>query len=189
MTRKKALKFVENWTRNKNLVKHMLAVEAEMEALAKHFDEDKKLWGLVGLIHDADYEVLQQENKLDEHPFRTVKKLEKMDADEEIIKAVKSHAWKWNKKCPEPKSKMDWALYTCDELSGLIIAVALVRPDKKLSSVKVESVIKKWDEKSFAKGVKREQIELCEEKLGINLEDFVEINLKALQGISDELGL
>lgn len=189
MTREDAYNLVTDWTKNKNLVKHMLAVEAEMRALAKHFEEDEDLWGIAGLVHDADYEMLQEEDKLEEHPFRTVKKLEEMDADEKVVQTVKSHAWGWNEKCPEPESKMDWALYTCDELSGLIIAVALVRPDKKLSSVEVESVMKKWDSKSFASGVHREQIEMCEEKLDIDLEDFVEINLKALQGISDKLGL
>jgi hypothetical protein len=189
MTRKVAYKLITSWTKNKNLIKHMLAVEAEMRALAMHFSEDEDLWGLAGLVHDADYEILQEEDKLEEHPFRTVEKLKEMDVPKEVISAVESHAWKWNEKCPKPDSKMDWALYTCDELSGLIIAVALVRPDKKLSSVEVDSVIKKWDEKSFAKGVHREQIELCEVKLGIKLEDFIKINLKALQGISGDLGL
>lgn len=189
MTRKDAYELVTNWTKNKNLVKHMLAVEAEMRALAIHFGEDEDLWGLAGLVHDADYEMLQEEEKLEEHPFRTVKKLKEMGADPKVVKSVKSHAWDWNEKCPKPKTIMDWALYTCDELSGLIIAVALVRPDKKLSSTSVESVMKKWDEKSFASGVHREQIEMCEDKLDIGLEDFVGINLKALQGISEDLGL
>lgn len=189
MTREGAYKLVTDWTENKNLVKHMLCVEAEMRALAKHFDKDESLWGMAGLTHDADYEMLQEEGKLTEHPFRTVAKLEELKANSKVIQAVKAHAWKWNKKCPEPSSKMDWALYTCDELSGLIIAVSLVRPDKKLSSVTVESVLKKWDEKSFARGVHREQIALCEEKLGIDLTDFIAICLKALQGISDDLGL
>jgi len=189
MTRDKTYELVTSWTKNKNLVKHMLAVEAEMRALARHFDEDEDLWGHAGLVHDADYEMLQKEGELEEHPFRTVEKLKEMDVPKEVISAVSSHAWKWNEKCPKPETKMDWALYTCDELSGLIIAVALVRPDKKLSSVEVESVMKKWDEKSFASGVHREQIEMCEEKLGIKLEDFIQINLKALQEIAEELGL
>lgn len=189
MDRTEILKLVNSWIKNKNLVKHMLAVEAEMRALAKHFGEDEDLWGLAGLVHDADYEMLQEEDKLEEHPFRTIEKLKEMEAPDKVVKAVESHAWKWNKKCPEPSSKMDWALYTCDELSGFIIAVALVRPDKRLSSVEVNSVLKKWDEKAFAKGVNREQIELCEEKLGIGLKEFIKINLRALQGISVELGL
>lgn len=189
MTRQEVYKLITNWTKNKNLVKHMLAVEAEMRALARYFNKDEDLWGIAGLVHDADYELLQEEDKLEEHPFRTAKKLNEMGAPKEVISAVESHAWGWNEKCPKPDSKMDWSLYTCDELSGLIIAVALVRPDKKLSSVGVGSVMKKWDEKSFASGVHREQIEMCEEKLEIELEDFVEINLKALQKISEDLGL
>lgn len=99
------------------------------------------------------------------------------------------HAWGFNGMNEEPITKLDWAIYTCDELSGFIIACALVRPEKKLSAVTVEAVQKKWKEKSFAKGVHREQIELCEEKLGIKLPDYIELCIKSLQGISKELGL
>ena len=189
MTRDQAYKLVTDWTKNKNLVKHMLAVEAQMKALARYFKEDEELWGLAGLVHDADYEMLQEEKKIEEHPFRTVSKLKKLQVDPALVQAVESHAWKWNKKCPEPKSRVDWALYTCDELSGFIIACALVRPDKKLSSLNVDSILKKWPQKSFAKGVHREQIELCEEKLDMKLKDFILICLTSLQGISEELGL
>lgn len=137
MDRKKALELVTSWTKNKNLVKHMLAVEAEMKALARHFNEDEDMWGLVGLIHDADYEKYPNE-----HPLKLVEELENTNAPEWLISAVKSHAWGYEDGLPEPKGKMEWALYTCDELSGLIIAVTLVRPDKKLSSVTTDSVLK-----------------------------------------------
>jgi len=187
MTRDEAYKLVTSWIKNKNLVKHMVAVEAEMRALAKHFKEDEDLWGITGLVHDADYEKVKED--MEKHSLLTVEELKKLGADQKIIDAVASHVWKWNSKAPEPKSKMEWALYTCDELSGFIIACALVRPDKKLSSVEVKSVLKKWPQKAFAAGVNREQIELCEEKLGIKLPEFIEINLKALQGIHKELGL
>ena len=187
MTRDEAYKLVNDWTANKNLVKHMLAVEAQMRALAKHFGEDEDLWGIAGLVHDADYEKVAED--LQKHSLVTIKELEKRGADQQIIGAVTAHVYKWNKDAPEPKNNMEWSLYTCDELSGFIIACALVRPDKKLSSLTVESVIKKWPQKSFAAGVHRDQIEMCEEKLGIKLNDFVEICLKALQDISDELGL
>lgn len=184
MTRDEAYKLVTSWTENKNLVKHMLAVEAEMRALARYFKEDEEKWGLAGLIHDMDYEKYPKE-----HPKKTLEELKKRKAPQWLYNAVESHAWKYNGMDVEPKTKLEWALYTCDELSGFIIACALVKPDKKLSSVTVDTVLKKWPQKSFAKGVKREQIELCEEKLGIELPEFIEICLKALQGISEELGL
>lgn len=184
MTREEAYKLVTDWTENKNLVKHMLAVEAEMRALAKHFGESVEEWGLLGLVHDADYEKYP-----DEHPRKTIEELEARGEPEWLINGVRAHAWKFNGMDREPQNKMEWAIYTCDELSGFIIACALVRPDRKLSSVTVESVQKKWKEKSFAKGVHREQIELCEEKLGIKLPDYISICLKALQEISADLGL
>lgn len=184
MDRPEAFDLVNSWTTNKNLVKHMLCVEACMRGLAKHLQEDENLWGIVGLIHDADYESHPQE-----HPWILVQELEKNQEKSEMIQAIKAHAWQWSEKSPEPISKMDWSLYTCDELSGLIVASALVRPDRKLSSVTVESVLKKFPDKAFAKGVHREHIALCEEKLGLKLPDFVGICLSSIQTISDDLGL
>lgn len=184
MDRSEALKLVNSWTTNQNLIKHMFCVEACMRGLAKYFKEDENLWGVTGLIHDADYESHPQE-----HPWVLIKELEKNQENPEMIQAIKSHAWRWSGKSPEPVSQMDWSLYTCDELSGLIVAAALVRPDRKLSSVTVESVLKKFPDKSFAKGVHREHIQLCEEKLGIKLPDFVSICLSSIQTISDPLGL
>ncbi len=184
MTREKVLKLVNDWTKNKNLVKHMLAVEAEMKALARHFGEDEEKWGLAGLIHDADYEKWPKE-----HPRKTLEWLKENKASDWLYNAVKRHAWGFNDMKEEPQTKLDWALYTCDELSGLIVACALVKPSKKLADVTVDTILKKWKAKSFAAGVHREQIELCEEKLGIKLEDFISLCLKALQDISTELGL
>jgi len=158
MTRDEAYGLVSSWTQNKNLVKHMLAVEAQMRALAKRFGESEDEWGLLGLIHDADYEKWPKV-----HPKKTIEELEKRNAPEWLINGVKAHAWGFNDMKEEPSNKMEWAIYTCDELSGFIIACALVRPDKKLSSVTVESVLKKWPQKAFAKGVIREQTEQCEE--------------------------
>src|SRR3990167_7397333 len=148
ITRQQTLDYVNKRTTNKNLVKHMLAVEAEMRALAKHFGENEDDWGLLGLVHDADYEKYPEE-----HPRKTIEELEKRGEPEWLINAVKAHAWKFNGMDIEPKTKMEWAIYTCDELSGFIIACALVRPDRKLSSVTIETVQKKWKEKSFSKYV------------------------------------
>lgn len=187
MNRDEAYTLVTDWTKNKNLVKHMLAVEAIMRALARHFGEDEDLWGIAGLLHDADYEMFKDDPK--QHPSRIFEELEKREVDPKIIKAIKSHAWGWKDGLPEPSSHLDWSLYCCDDLSGFIIACALVRPDKKLASVTVESMLKKWKQPSFAAGAKREHAQLCEEKLGIVLSDFMQIALSALQGIHEELGL
>lgn len=184
MTRQEAFDLVNKWTKNKNLVKHMLAVEAQMRAIAKHFGENEDDWGLAGLIHDADYDKWPQE-----HPRKTLEELKKRNAPEWLISAVETHAWKYNRMDKEPQTKLEWALYSCDELSGFIIACALVRPDKKLASLTVESVLKKWPQKAFAAGVKREQTELCEEKLGITLTDYMALCLSALQNIAPSLGL
>jgi len=184
MTRQEAYKLITNWTQNRNLVKHMLAVEEEMRAIAKYLGEDEEKFGLAGLVHDADYEKWPKE-----HPRKTLEELKKQKAPEWLYNAVKRHAWKFNGMDEAPETKLEWALYTCDELSGFIIACTLVRPDKKLGSLTVESILKKWPQKTFAAGVHRPQIELCEEKLGIKLKDYIQICLKALQGISKDLGL
>ncbi len=187
MTRPQALNLVTSLTKNKNLVKHMLAVEAQMRALARHFKEDEELWGIAGLLHDADYEMFQ--NEKEKHPSLIFEELDKLDANKKIAQAIKAHAWGWQKDAPEPVSKLDWSLYCCDDLSGLIIACALVKPDKKLSGVTVDSVLKKWNQKAFAAGAVREPAEMSEERLGIKLPQFIEICLKSLQSISKDLGL
>lgn len=185
MTREEALALVQDWVKNPNLVKHHLAAEAVMKTLAKHLGGDEEKWRLVGLLHDADYE--QTKNKPERHALMLTEELERMGVDQGVIYAIKAHNKEHTK--VEPKSKMDWALYCSDELTGFIVAIALVMPDKKLSSVKVESILKKMKEKSFAAGVNREQIKMCKEKLGIPLSEFVKIALGAMQGIADDLGL
>jgi putative nucleotidyltransferase with HDIG domain len=184
ISRGDAFNLVTTWTENKNLIKHMLCVESAMGGLAKHFGEDENLWKVVGLIHDADYEKYP-----DKHPKVLIEELEKRSEDRVIIDAIKSHAWNYNGMDKEPKSNLEWSLYCCDELTGLIVAVALVRPERKLSIVTIENVLKKWPEKSFAKGVERENIEKCEEKLGIKLPDFIQIVLTSMQSIATDLGL
>lgn len=182
ISRKKALEFLHKNMQSTNLRRHCYAVEAVMKSLARHFKEDEEKWGIAGLIHDADYEISK------EHPKIVLEWL-KDKSEKKIYDAVASHAWKYVDFAPEPKTKMDWSLYCCDDLTGLIVAVALVRPDRKLSSVTVESILKKWNQKSFAAGVDRKQIGLCEEKLKIPLREFIDIALEAMQKISDDLGL
>ncbi|MFZ3301901.1 MAG: HD domain-containing protein [Microgenomates group bacterium] len=184
ISRDEAFNLVTTWTQNKNLIKHMLAVEAAMGGLAKHFGADENLWRITGLLHDADYEKYP-----DKHPQVLIDELQKRNESEEIINAIKAHAWKYNGMDREPQNNLEWSIYCCDELTGLIVAVTLIRPEKKLSTVTVDNVLSKWQKKDFAKGVERENIELCEEKLGIKLNDFIQIVLTSMQVISNEIGL
>ncbi len=188
-----ALSLLHNNMQSINLRRHCYAVEAVMKSLAVKFGEDEDLWGITGLIHDLDYEKYPKE-----HPNHAIKIFEEKKYPDEVIQAVKAHAWGYKPSLagsagkeglPQPKNKFEWSLYCCDELTGFIVAVALTRPSKKLADVTVESIKKKWKEKSFAKGVNRDQIAVCEEKLGIKLDDFIEIALFAMVGIAYELGL
>src|SRR3989344_8101619 len=186
MTRDQALKLLHDHMTNPNLRKHCYAVEAVMGALygrledGEKSDTEKNKWKIAGLLHDADYEITKDKAK-SEHTKQVLKWLKDLDVHSDIYDAVASHAWNFVDGAPEPSTKMGWALYTCDELTGLIVAVALVKPDKKLSSVDADSVLKKWRSSSFAAGVDRKQIELCEDRLGIPLREFIDIAISAMQ--------
>ena len=180
MTRDEALELVKSHIKTKNLIKHSLAVEASMRHLAKKFGEDEDLWALTGLLHDLDYDYTK--DNFNEHGFKTCEILGDK-VDERIIYAIKAHpGW-----VPR-KSKLDIALYAVDPLTGLIIAACLMHPSKKLESLDADFVMRRFKEKRFAAGCKREQILECE-KLGISLREFIEITLKAMQEIHDLLGL
>jgi hypothetical protein len=182
-----AYDIVDTKIKNKNLVKHSLAVEAAMQALARHFGEDESIWGLAGLLHDADWE--ETGNHPHMHTRKTVEWMkEKSIQEPEVIQAILSHNFERNDERP-PESRMEWALYICDELTGIIVATTLIMPSKKLSDVTVESVMKKFNTKSFAAAVNRDQIRLCEEKLGIKLNEFIKIILTAMQDIAPSIGL
>lgn len=184
--RDKAFDIVDSHIQNKNLVKHCLAVEAAMRELAKQFNDDENIWGIVGLVHDADWE--ETKDDVRNHTEKTVHWLKEAgENDEELFHAVRAHNVDSNG--VEPQSPMEWALYCCDELTGLITATALMTPDKKIGDVTVKSVKKKFKNKKFAAAVNREQIALCEEKLNIPLDTFIEIVLKSMQKNADDLGL
>ena len=190
ISRDEALKLLKKYIKTENTVKHLMATEAIMKALARKFEPDKEeAWALAGLLHDIDYETVDQETK-EGHAKMSVEilKKEKVDLPESVLKTILAHCYSLY---PEykPKNKMEWSLFICDSLTGLIVATTLVRPDKKLASVKVKSIMKKFKQKSFAAGTRREEIALCEEKLGIPLRDFVELSLQALQSKAEELGL
>lgn len=188
MNREIALKLLHEHMQNPNLRRHCYAVEAVMRGLARRFKEDEELWGIAGLLHDADYEETKDEAHT-KHTKVIMGWLEELDAHSDIKDAITAHGWNYVDGAPEPKTNMQWALYTCDELTGLIVATALVKPEKKLSAVTVESVQKKWNEKSFAAGVDRKQIEMCEERLHIPLPEFIQIALESMQTIAPDLGL
>jgi len=186
MTRDEAYKLLVQYLTTKNLIKHSLATEATMRALARYFHEDEEVWGITGLLHDIDYELAQKEDKLNKHGILL------FEQNPAIIKEPMAHAIKahnYTKTNILPESHLDWAITCCDQLTGLIVAAALVHPDKKLSLLDKEFILKRFSEKSFAKGADRETIKLCEEKLEIPLPEFIEITLQAMQGISKELGL
>lgn len=188
LSREKALELLNKYIENKNIIKHMLATEAVMRALAKKFDPtNENLWAMAGLIHDIDYEKIQKD---EEHGILSMQILEDEGADlpESVKKTIKAHCYSLHPE-DKPKNKMEWSLAICDSLTGLIVATTLVHPGQKINNISVESVIKKFDSPAFAKGTRREEIKLCEEKLGIPLKEFVKINLKAMQGINKELGL
>ncbi len=190
MTRDQAVELLHTHMQNVNLRRHCYAVEVVMRELAKRFGEDPEVWGIAGLLHDADYEELKgTENVTTDHTKLTIEWIKKLDASVDITEAIAAHAWGYVTDAPQPTTKMQWSLYCCDELTGLIVAVALVKPDRKLSSVTVESIMKKWNEKSFAAGANRDQIKQCEARLKINLTDFVRISLTAMQSIAPKLGL
>ena len=183
MDRKEVLESVQENIENANLRKHMLATEAVMRAIARHLNEDEDEWGLTGLIHDIDVELT--EDNINSHSKLGSDLAREMGASEEMIRAVLCHNAAHGIPC---ESKLDKALFCADPLTGLITAAALVREDKKLAGLETKSVLKRFKEKSFAAGVDRDQIMACQE-LGLELEDFVSLGLKAMQDISEDIGL
>lgn len=183
MDRQQAWDLLCEYTQSKNLRKHALAVEAAMRAYARRFGEDEKQWGVVGLIHDFDYE---KHPTAQDHPSKGAEILRQRGWPEEIVRAVLSHA-------PYTgitrDSLMEKTLFAVDELTGLIVAVALVRPSKSIHDVKLKSVKKKWKDKSFAAGVNRADIEEGAADLEIELSEHIAVVLEAMQSIADELGL
>jgi putative nucleotidyltransferase with HDIG domain len=187
-TREETWDLVNEWTKNQNLVRHMLAVEAAMRAYARKFGEDEDLWGLVGLVHDFDYEKYP-DLSVEGHPVVGARILRERGWPEEIIQAVLSHASEYTE--VEPKSLMDKSLVAVDELTGFLVAVALVRPTKDIRDItKIRSVKKKWKDRSFAAAVNREEIERACQELGVDLwTEHVPLVLGAMQDIAAELAL
>lgn len=183
MHRELALKAVSYNVKNENLVKHMLAAEAIMRALARRFKENENEWGLAGLLHDIDIEMTNADLSIHSKPGAQMAK--DLGASEDICHAILVH----NDAHGEPLvSLMDKALFCTDPLTGLITAGALIRPDKKLAGVEVKSIRKRFKEERFAAGVNREQIARCSE-IGLELDDFIALGLDAMKSVADDLGL
>ena len=190
MNREQAWALLSEFTQNLNLVKHALAVEEAMRTYARRYGEDEELWGIVGLIHDFDYErfsAMGEDIPDDQrHTFAGARILRERGWPEEIVEGVLSHAGYAGVPRDTPLKK---TLYAIDELTGLIIAVALVRPSKSILDVKVKSVRKKWNDKAFARGANRADIERGAEELGVELWKHVGTVLEAMKGIAADLGL
>ena len=183
MNREEALQAVRQNIKNENLVRHMLATEAIMRALAKRFGENEEEWGLAGLLHDIDLELIGDD--MTTHSKRSADMAKQLGANDAVCHAILCH----NGAHGEPfQTMMDKALFCADPLTGLITAGALVRPEKKLAFVEAKSIRKRFKEKSFAAGANREQIAKCSE-IGLELEDFIALGLEAMKSVADSLGL
>ncbi len=184
ISRDEAFLLMENYLPSENMQKHSLASEAIMKALAPRFSADPDMWGIVGLLHDLDYH--ETKDRMAEHTLITESILAKKGVDQTIIEAIKYHnAENLGLTRKEP---IHFALTAAETITGMIVAAALVTPDKKLSSLKPKSVKKRMKAKEFARSVNRDHILLCEQ-IGIPLDEFITISLEAMNGISEQLGL
>jgi putative nucleotidyltransferase with HDIG domain len=182
MNRDDALAIVNEYVSNENLIRHMLAVEAAMRYYAEKFDQDQELWGVTGLLHDFDWEI---HPSLDEHPQAGAPILREKGVPEEIVQAILSHA---DHTGVPRTSLMEKSLLACDEITGLITAVALVRPSKSLDDLKVKSVKKKWKDKKFAAGANRDEIAHAAEDFGVELWEHVGNVILAMRSVGQDLG-
>jgi predicted hydrolase (HD superfamily) len=194
ISREEALKFLNEKIENKNIIKHMLATEALMGGLydflklkgVNDLGGTKEEWMMAGLLHDGDY---CEEVPVEKQGVQVTQWLKEKgyDIPENVAYTMAAHNFSHNKL--EPKSLMDWAIFCGDSLTGLIVATTLVLPSRKLADVTVENVLNRFKEKSFARGTRREDIAMCEEKLDVPLLEFIKISLKVMQEISKGLGL
>jgi len=176
-----AWKLLSENVSNRNLRKHCLAAEALMRALARRLGEDEELWGLAGLVHDVDYD--QTAQKPDLHAELGARMLEERGYPRAVVDAVRAHAGK-----KPVQTRMERALYACDPLTGLLVACALIHPEKKLSAIDLPFVRNRFGEKGFARGASRDVMKTCTD-LGLTLDEFLALGLAAMQSIAEDLGL
>ena len=182
--REKAMELLNKYVKSDWLKKHSLATEAVMRGLAKRLGEDEDTWGVVGLLHDIDFDIVQ-DPAIHGNKAAEILKEEGINK-EKYIKAIRAHNAEGLN--IERETKLDYAITCGETITGLIVATALVMPDKKLSSVKPSSVVKRMKKKDFARKVSRENIMLCE-KIGLDINEFAELSVKSMQEIADKLGL
>ncbi len=182
-TREEAYELLTKYVENDSQIKHALAVEATMVHFAQLFDEDPEKWGVIGLIHDLDYDKYPEE-----HCKITEQILKEEGWPEDYIRGVMSHGWKL---CTdvEPKEKMEKVIYTIDELTGLVAATALMRPSKSIMDMEAKSVKKKWGQKSFAAGVNRDVIAEGADMLGMDIKEVIHETIMGMRKVADEIGL
>lgn len=183
MTRDEALSLLHEYTEGESLRRHAYAVEASMRAYARKFGEDEEKWGITGLLHDFDYEKYPTP---EEHTIVGAKILAEHGYPEEVIYAIRAHA---DYNGLERNTLLAKALYACDEISGFVMAVTMVRPTRNVADVEVKSVKKKLKDKAFARGVHREDVYQGAEELGVNLDEHIEFIIRALTEVASELGL
>ena len=190
ITRQEAWKLFSEHNKDPQHIRHAIAVEAAMRAYARKYGEDEEMWGAVGLVHDFDYERYPSMDPGvpddEKHCLAGAAILRQRGWPDEMVRAVLSHATYSGVK---PQTRMEKALYAVDELTGLVTAVALVRPSKNIADVNVKSVRKKWKDRAFAAAVNREEIEQATADLGVDLEEHIQVVLEALQGIAPQLNL
>lgn len=182
-TREEALKLLTEYNKNESLIKHALAVEGVMRYVARKRGEDEEKWGIIGLVHDLDYEQFPEE-----HCRKSDEILRTHDWPEEYIHAVVSHGWGICSDV-EPQTEMEKVLYAIDELTGLVVTTALVRPSKSVMDLKAKSVKKKWKDKRFAAGVDRSIIEKGAEMLGVDLAELITDTIMGMREVAEEIGL
>jgi putative nucleotidyltransferase with HDIG domain len=182
ISRDEAMELVKRYVKSDSLIRHMLSVEFLMEGLARRLGEEVEEYKMAGLLHDLDYEEIKGDES--KHGKRTVEILEDYDISDKIKHAILCH-----NELAEFENNLDKALYVADALSGLVYATALMRPDRKISTMSTKSIRKKYKDKAFARNVSREQIARCEELLGISLNDFFDIAIESMGKHEEELGL
>jgi len=182
-TREEAYQLLTEYNKSDSLIKHALAVEGVMRYFARKRGEDEEKWGVIGLVHDLDYEQFPEE-----HCHKSEEILKEKGWPEEYIRAVISHGWGLCSEV-EPQTELEKVLYAIDELTGLVVTTALVRPSKSVMDVKVKSVKKKWKDKRFAAGVDRSIIEKGAQMLGMELSDIIADTIAGMQEVAEEIGL
>jgi putative nucleotidyltransferase with HDIG domain len=181
--REEALLLLEEYNKSDSLIKHALAVEAVMRYFARKRGEDEEKWGVIGLVHDLDYEQFPSE-----HCKKTEQILRERDWPEEYIRAVVSHGWGICSEV-EPHTELEKILYAIDELTGLVATTALVRPSRSVLDTPAKSVLKKWKDKRFAAGVDRSIIERGAQMLGVELSELVNDTIMGMREVAEEIGL